>query len=39
MSGPISQFIERHYRHFNAATLVEAAEAYNAQLAGAEKCL
>ena len=33
MSGPISQFIERHYRHFNAATLVEAAEAYNAQLA------
>ena len=28
MSGPISQFIERHYRHFNAATLVEAAEAW-----------
>ena len=37
MSGPISQFIERHYRHFNAATLVEAAEAYNAQLAGGGK--
>ncbi len=33
MSGPISQFIARHYRHFNAATLVDAAEAYNAQLA------
>lgn len=33
MSGPISQFIQRHYRHFNAATLVDAAEAYNTQLA------
>ncbi len=26
--GPISEFIERHYRHFNAATLVDAARAY-----------
>ena len=26
MSGPISQFIRQHYRHFNAATLVDAAE-------------
>ena len=33
----ISQFIQRHYRHFNAATLVESAEAYNAQLAGGGK--
>ena len=33
MHGPISQFIQRHYRHFNAATLLEAAESYNAQLA------
>jgi deoxyhypusine synthase len=32
MSGPISHFIQRHYRHFNAATLVDAAEAYNVQL-------
>jgi deoxyhypusine synthase len=26
--GPISSFVKRHYRHFNAATLVEAAEGY-----------
>ncbi|MBK8261787.1 MAG: deoxyhypusine synthase family protein [Nannocystis sp.] len=25
---PISEFIRRHYRHFNAASLVDAAEAY-----------
>ncbi|MBK8204033.1 MAG: deoxyhypusine synthase family protein [Bdellovibrionales bacterium] len=28
MSGPISQFIDTHYRHFNAKTLRWAAEAY-----------
>jgi deoxyhypusine synthase len=28
VSGPISQFIRQHYRHFNAATLVDAAEGY-----------
>jgi len=28
MSGPISQFIRRHYRHFNAAALADAAEGY-----------
>lgn len=28
----ISQFIERHYRHFNAASLVDAAKAYCAHL-------
>lgn len=26
--GPISRFIEHHYRHFNAATLKDAARAY-----------
>jgi deoxyhypusine synthase len=26
--GKLSEFIEHHYRHFNAATLVEAARAY-----------
>ena len=30
--GPISSFIKHHYRHFNAATLVEASEAYIAHL-------
>jgi len=26
--GPISNFLKRHFRHFNAATLVDAAEGY-----------
>ncbi len=27
-AGPISQFIKHHYRHFNAATLIEASEGW-----------
>src|SRR5207248_7787604 len=30
--GTISQFIDRHYRHFNAAVLRDAADAYIAHL-------
>ena len=30
--GPVSSFIRHHYRHFNAATLVEAADAYISHL-------
>jgi deoxyhypusine synthase len=30
--GPISQFMERHYLHFNAATLVDAAKGYEQQI-------
>ena len=30
--GPVSEFIERHYRHFNAAALNDAAQAYIAHL-------
>jgi deoxyhypusine synthase len=30
--GPISTFIRHHYRHFNAATLVEATDGYIAHL-------
>ena len=30
--GPISQFIQHHYRHFNAAALVDAAKGYEAHL-------
>ena len=30
--GPISQFIEKHYLHFNAAALVDAAKGYEAHL-------
>ena len=26
--GPISHFIQHHYRHFNAAALVDAAKGY-----------
>ena len=32
--GPVSRFIRHHYRHFNAATLVDAARAYGAHLDG-----
>ena len=28
MSGEIKEFMKRHYRHFNAATVIDASEAY-----------
>ena len=34
---PITDFIKHHYRHFNAAALVDAAEAYNNLLADGGK--
>ncbi len=34
MSGPVSQFIDHHFRHFNAASLKDAAEGYTAHLEG-----
>jgi hypothetical protein len=27
-TGPVSTFIKHHYRHFNAAALIDAAEGY-----------
>jgi len=30
--GPVSSFLKHHFRHFNAATVVEAAEAYAGHL-------
>lgn len=33
MPGPITQFIDHHYRHFNAASLRDASIAYNSHLA------
>jgi deoxyhypusine synthase len=33
----ITSFIKHHYRHFNAATLVDAANAYNTLLASGGK--
>ncbi|PTY04119.1 deoxyhypusine synthase [Verrucomicrobia bacterium LW23] len=37
--GPITQFIKHHFRHFNAAALVDAAEAYKAHLDSGGKML
>lgn len=37
--GPISNFIMHHYRHFNAATLVDAAKAYEDQLKQGNKMM
>ncbi|MPY86352.1 MAG: deoxyhypusine synthase [Luteitalea sp.] len=31
-AGPISDFVDRHYRHFNAASLKDAADAYRRHL-------
>ena len=30
--GPVSNFIEHHYRHFNSAALVDAAKGYEKHL-------
>jgi deoxyhypusine synthase len=32
--GPVSRFIQRHYRHYNAAVLTDAARAYASHLDG-----
>ncbi|MCC7042863.1 MAG: deoxyhypusine synthase family protein [Acidobacteria bacterium] len=39
MPGPVSQFIDHHFRHFNAASLKDAAEGYSAHLDGGGKML
>ncbi|HNT41288.1 MAG: deoxyhypusine synthase family protein [Bacteroidales bacterium] len=36
---PISSFIEKHYLHFNAASLVDAAKAYKKHLADGKKMM
>ncbi len=38
-TGPLSQFISHHYRHFNAATLADAARAYRAHIDGGGRML
>ncbi len=38
-SQPITTFIKHHFRHFNAAALVEAAEAYRRHLAAGGKMM
>jgi len=37
--GAISQFIEKYYLHFNAASVVDAAKAYEAQINNGSKML
>jgi len=39
MSKPITDFIEKYYLHFNAASLVDAAKGYEKQLEGGSKML
>lgn len=39
MGQPIRAFIEKHYRHFNAAALVDAAKGYEAHLAAGGKMM
>jgi deoxyhypusine synthase len=38
-AGPISEFIDRHYRHFNAAVVKDAANAYSDHLASGGKMM
>src|SRR6187431_1889314 len=38
-NGPITQFIEHHYRHFNAASLKDAAKGYVSHLDAGGKML
>lgn len=37
--GPISQFVKHHYRHFNAAALVDAADAYKKHMESGGKMM
>lgn len=37
VSGPISSFVKHHFRHFNAATVVEASEGWKKHLDGGGK--
>ncbi|MFO7864011.1 MAG: deoxyhypusine synthase family protein [Salinivirgaceae bacterium] len=37
--GPISQFMLEHYKHFNAATVVDAAQGYEKHLADGKKMM
>lgn len=37
--GPVSAFMEKHYLHFNAATLVDAAKGYRQHIAAGKKMM
>lgn len=36
--GSMTQFIDHHYRHFNAAAMKDAARAYRAHLEAGGRC-
>ena len=38
MNKPITNFIEKYFLHFNAASVVDAAKEYENQLAKGSKC-
>lgn len=37
--SPVTDFIKHHYRHFNAASLIDAAEAYKKHIANGDKMM
>ncbi len=37
--GPVTQFMLEHYKHFNAAALIDAAQGYEAQLVNVNKMM
>lgn len=39
MNGQITEFIKHHFRHFNAAAMVDAAEGYKKHMAGGGKMM
>ncbi|MCC6824508.1 MAG: deoxyhypusine synthase family protein [Acidobacteria bacterium] len=39
MNGTVTEFIKHHFRHFNSAALVDAAEGYKKHLAGGGKMM
>lgn len=39
MSGPVSAYLRHHFRHFNAAALIDAADGYRAHLDGGGKMM
>lgn len=39
MNGQITDFIKHHYRHFNAAALIDASEGYVKHLDGGGKMM
>ena len=36
--SPITTFVKHHYRHFNAAVVIDASEAYVKHLASGGRC-